>query len=223
MALERIDVVVASFPEALATRSGRKALCIDPLGMDRQRNHLLVVGTVEDADPPSLRERFADAPQEVVIELLARGLPEGDDLNSLRVHAGHHVLDRRVLAGRIQRLEDDEERVGIARPQELLRVGELDDPLLQDVLRQPFELLLGELLEVLAPGPPGVALGEPGGRAGFDEESFQDLFTTGHRSSSPFLSFVPCPSPMRGFRTWDARKYDWGRAVVVTLNRGEPA
>ena len=129
VALERVDVVVASLPELLAARPGRELLTLEPFGMHPQRDDLLVVRAVEDADPPPLGQGLADAPEEVVVELLAGGLPEGDDVDALRVHARHHVLDRRVLARRVERLEDDQERVGVARPQELLSVRELHRPL----------------------------------------------------------------------------------------------
>ena len=90
--------------------------------MDPQRDDLLVVRAVEDADPAPLGSVLGDAPQEGVVELLGRRLLERDDLHALRVDARHDVLDRRVLAGRVHRLEDDQQRVGVARPQQLLRV-----------------------------------------------------------------------------------------------------
>ena len=49
-------------------------------------------------------------------------MTEADDLDALWVDAGHDVFDRAVLAGRVHRLKDDEERVAVARPEELLCV-----------------------------------------------------------------------------------------------------
>jgi hypothetical protein len=66
-------------------------------------------------------------------------------------------------------LEHDEEREPIARPQELLRVRELLHTLAQDRLRGALQLLLRELLELLASLPGRVPLRQPGRCAGLDE------------------------------------------------------
>ena len=58
--------------------------------------------------------RYSDvAPHEVVVELLRRGLLEGVHLAALRIDARHDVLDRAVLAGRVHRLEDQQQRPAI--------------------------------------------------------------------------------------------------------------
>jgi hypothetical protein len=117
MALECVDVLVALLPEGLVGIAWRQTLRLEPLGVNLERDDLLVVRAVEDADAAALRKGVRDAPEEVVVELLARGLPEPDDVHALWVHARHHVLDRRVLAGGVHCLQDDEERVAVARPQ----------------------------------------------------------------------------------------------------------
>ena len=55
-------------------------------------------------------------PEEVMVELLGRGLLERGDLAALRVHPGHDVLDGAVLAGGVHGLEDHEERLRCRRP-----------------------------------------------------------------------------------------------------------
>ena len=70
---------------------------------------LLVVRAVEDADAPALGQAPDVAPQEVVVELLRRGLLERGHLAALRIDAGHDVLDRAVLAGRVHRLKDQQQ------------------------------------------------------------------------------------------------------------------
>jgi hypothetical protein len=84
--------------------------------MDPESYHLLVMGSVEDPNATAFGQLRVDAPQEVVIEVLARGLPERHDLDALGVHARHHVLDRGVLARGVERLEHDQEGVRVARP-----------------------------------------------------------------------------------------------------------
>ena len=153
--------------------------------MHPERDDLLVVRAVEDPDPAPLGERLVDAPQEVVVEVLARRLLEGDDLHPLRVHARHHVLDRRVLAGGVERLEHHEERVRVARPEQLLRVRELLHPLLQDLLRGALQLLGPRAARTPCP-PSRRDLARPTRPAcpGLDEQPLHDAFTSLHRRPS---------------------------------------
>ena len=95
-----------------------------------------------------------------MVELLGGGLLERDDLNALRVHPRHHVLDDGVLTGRVHRLQHHEQRVPVGRPQQLLRLGELRDPARERVLRPLLELGRGELGEQSAAGPAGIAGGK---------------------------------------------------------------
>ena len=107
-----------------------------------------------------------------------------DDLHPLRVHARHHVLDHGVLAGRVHRLQHDEQRVAVARPQQLLRLGERGDPARDGVLRPLLELVGGELGELGAATPPGVPARDARGLAGRDEEVVVKSLPRGHVCSS---------------------------------------
>ena len=80
------------------------------------------------------------------------------------------MLDRRVLAGRVHGLQDDEQRLPVTRPQELLRVGELLDAARERFLRTLLDLVLGEVREVRATGPAGVSRREARRLAGLDDE-----------------------------------------------------
>jgi hypothetical protein len=142
--------------------------------VDAQGDDLLVVRPVEDADAAAGRQRPGGAPEVVVVELLGRRFPERPDVDALRVHAGHHVLDRGVLAGGVDRLEDDEHGVPARRPQQRLRV-----PQLLDARREPLacggpQLGVGEARELVAAGPGRVAVVEVGGRAGVDAQLVRD-------------------------------------------------
>ncbi len=81
---------------------------------------LLVVGPVEDPDPPPLREALGVAPHEVVGEVLGRGLLEREDLTALRIDARHDVLDGAVLAGRVHGLENEQQRPAILGGEDVL-------------------------------------------------------------------------------------------------------
>ena len=75
-------------------------------------------------------------------------------LAALRIDAGHHVLDRAVLAGRIHRLEDQQHRPAILRVELLLQLGE--------PLHTVCEHRLGfGLFEVETTGVGRVVIGEP--------------------------------------------------------------
>ena len=67
-------------------------------------------------------------PQIVVIALLRRRRLEAEHLAALRVDAAHHVADGAVLPGRVHRLEDHQQRVGVLRVQAILLDGELATP-----------------------------------------------------------------------------------------------
>ena len=73
---------------------------------------------------PALGEGLGVPPEEVVVELLRRGVLEAEDLAPLGIDAGHHVLDRAILASGVHRLEDDQDRCLIGRVQPFLGLGE---------------------------------------------------------------------------------------------------
>ena len=76
-----------------APRSPSGSRCFSTHSGYAERDDLLVVRAVEDAMRPR-SGAAGDAPEKGVVELLGRRLLETDDLDALRVHAGHHMLDR---------------------------------------------------------------------------------------------------------------------------------
>ncbi len=103
--------------------------------MDPDDEDLLVVGAVEDADVAALRELLLVAPQVVVVEILARRDLEAADLDALWVDPAHDVADGAVLAGRVHRLEDHHDAVGVLGGKTRLVVGEEPDAEAKDLLR----------------------------------------------------------------------------------------
>ena len=91
------------------TRRGGSFVSLQDLGVHPHDEHFLVVRTVEDADAPALGQVSDVAPHEVVVEFLRRRLLERGYLAPLRIDAGHDVFDRAVLAGRVHRLEDQQQ------------------------------------------------------------------------------------------------------------------
>ena len=88
-----------------------------------------------------------------MVELFRRWLAKPDNLDALRIDAGHDVLDRAVLARGVHGLEHDQERIRVARPEQLLRFGELLDPATQYGRRLRLQLLARQRLEVGHTGP----------------------------------------------------------------------
>ena len=72
---------------------------------------------------PRAGQRLDVPPEIVVIQLLRRGRLEALDLAAGRIHAGHHVLDRAVFAGRVDALQDYQQGIGVLRIQLRLQIG----------------------------------------------------------------------------------------------------
>src|SRR6185503_5583461 len=125
--LERVDIIIAFAPQVIAFPEVRYPLRFKKLGMYAYYQHFLIVGAIEDAYSASLRQYFAAAPQEVVVELFGRGLFKRKDLAPLRVDAGHHMLDGAVLSGRVHCLKYEQNCISVACKQQLLCLSQSQD------------------------------------------------------------------------------------------------
>jgi hypothetical protein len=97
--------------------------------------HLLVLGPVEDADPAPRGQGALVPPQEVVAQFLGGRLLERPDLHGLRVDPAHHVLDRAVLARRVDALQHQQQAERVLGGQPVLVTGEQLHPLGQQAGR----------------------------------------------------------------------------------------
>jgi hypothetical protein len=98
-ALEGVDLLVPPRPDRLG----------DQL-VDADDEHVLVVGAVEDRHFPPSGSLLVNPPEEIVSQLLGGRLLEADHAAPLRVHGAEDVVDRAVLAPRVQPLQADEKR-----------------------------------------------------------------------------------------------------------------
>ncbi len=119
-----VDVLVALVPYVLADQRVRQPLGLEQPSVDPDHQDLLVVGAVEDPDPPALRARLVGPPEVVVVELLGARRLEGAHVAALRIDPGHDVLDRAVLARRVHALEDQQERPPVLGVERLLHVAQ---------------------------------------------------------------------------------------------------
>ena len=123
--LEGDDVAQAFLPEVVVHRLRRQPAGGEQVGVDAQGDRFLVVGTIEDADPATFRQRRPVPLQPAVFHLLESRAREVGHPKALRIDAGGDVLDRAVFAGGVHALEHQQQRLPALRIQSLLQAGEL--------------------------------------------------------------------------------------------------
>src|SRR6476660_755012 len=106
--------------------------------MDAHYQYFFVVGAIENADLAPFRDALVRSPEIVVVQFFRARRLEGENGASLRVHARHDVLDHTILAGRVQALEDDQERPAVLRVEFLLQVAEHAFASVEYILRVLF-------------------------------------------------------------------------------------
>ena len=142
--LEGVDVLEALLPQSVRGPAVRRPPpAPQQLGVDPHHQDLLVVGAVEDPDPPPSGKRPAVAPEEVVALFLGRRGRERRHLAPLGIDPGHHVLDGPVLAGGVHGLEHHQQRVRVTGPQQLLCRAEIPDEGAEVGLGQRFRAVAG--------------------------------------------------------------------------------
>ncbi len=126
VALEPLDGFVSPPPDvAVPHFCLGKPFGTEDLRVDAGDQNLLVIGAVEDPDPPALGERARRPPEEIVLELLGARVLETEDLTALWIDPRHHVRDGAVLAGRVHGLKDQQQRVLIRGVEEVLQLAQL--------------------------------------------------------------------------------------------------
>ncbi len=111
--------------------------------MDADDEDILVMGAVEDRDLALARRPLVGAPQVIVGELdLGRDLERGH-CAAHRVERAHQVAHRPVLAGGVDALEHDQDRVLLLRPEPVLEAGQPIEALLELTGRRRFLAAVG--------------------------------------------------------------------------------
>jgi hypothetical protein len=98
--------------------------------------HLLVIGSVEDPDPPALREISGRAPKKVVLQFRRARMLETEYLAALRIDAGHYMLNSAVLASRVHGLKNQQDGMMVGCVEKLLLCAQACD-----MVRQQFLVL----------------------------------------------------------------------------------
>ena len=91
------------------------------LRMHPDDQHFLVIGAIEDADPPAFRQMTGRAPEKIMFQLLGAGLFETENLAALRIDPGHDVPNGAVFPASVHPLKDQQQRLAIRRVVKMLQ------------------------------------------------------------------------------------------------------
>ena len=100
--------------------------------MHTNDQHFLVIGTIEDADPPAFGKVAGRAPEKIMFQLFRARLFETEDLAAFRIDPGHDVPDGAVLAGAIHALKDQQQRIAVGGVVQLLQRAQLRNMLFEE-------------------------------------------------------------------------------------------
>ena len=89
--------------------------------MDPRDQHFLVIGTIEDADPPAFGQMSCRAPEKIMFQFIGGRLFETENLAALRIDPGHDVPDGPVLAGCVHPLKNQQQRIAVGGVVKLLQ------------------------------------------------------------------------------------------------------
>ena len=173
--------------------------------VDADDQHLLVVGSIEDADLALTRCRLVDPPQVVVGRLLGLGTLKDVTGEPCGLNAVNDLLDGPVLAGGVDTLQDDEYRPFGLRPETILQVGQ--------ALELSRRLILGRGF-VPAQGVTEIALRESDARARLDPEGRRE------GRSSAYGRARPPHRRTGGTIAHDAARFATRRSASMTVATG---
>src|SRR6267143_784792 len=121
VALETIDIFKAVLPDMFRYQWLRQLFVFKNLTVDAHHQHLLIIGTVENADLASLRQAPRRSPKVVMVQLLRRRRLERPHTHSQRIHPRHDVLDRSVLPCGVHALKNQEHAPTVLRRENVLQ------------------------------------------------------------------------------------------------------
>ncbi len=101
----------------------RKPLAAENLRMHPHHQHFLVIGAIEDADPPAFGKPQGRPPEKIMLQFLGAGLLETENLAALRIDPGHDVPDGAIFSGGVHSLKDQQQRITVGCVVKLLQVS----------------------------------------------------------------------------------------------------
>ena len=122
-----------------------KPLAAENFRMHPNHQHFLVIGTIEDADPPAFRKHARRSPEKIVFQFIGARLFETEDLAALRIDSGHDVPDGAVFPAGVHPLKNQQQRIAVGRVVKMLQRAQL-----LNMFRQEFLILFLRLAKGLA-------------------------------------------------------------------------
>ena len=111
--------------------------------MHANDEHLLIVGTVENADPPAFGKPASCAPEKIMFQLVGARLLETPNLATFGIDSGHDVLDGAVLAGSVHSLKNQQQRIAVGGVVQALQRAQLRNVFSQEFLIPLLRLAKG--------------------------------------------------------------------------------
>ena len=121
----------------------RKPLVKENLRMHANNEHLFIVGTIENADPPAFRQTAGRAPKKIVLQFLSTGLLETENLTALRIDSGHDVSDDAIFARSVHPLKNQQHRIAVGCVVNALQRAQSLQPVLEEFLILLLRLVKG--------------------------------------------------------------------------------
>jgi len=112
-----VDLSEAALPYSWPAAVFRQLLVLQQLRMYANDEYLLVIRPIEDPNLATSGQPLCEAPEIVVIKLRTRGNLEAVHRHTLRIDAAHHMPNRSVLTGSVERLKHNEHAVSVIRVQ----------------------------------------------------------------------------------------------------------
>src|SRR6266480_118426 len=108
------DGAKSALPDGFLVKcSISKPLAAENLGVHADDQHLLVIGSVKNTDPPTFWQVSGGSPQEIVLQFCRAGVSITEHLAALRIDARHHVPDRAIFPRSVHRLKYQKNGIAI--------------------------------------------------------------------------------------------------------------
>jgi len=108
--------------------------------MNSNDQHLLVIGTIKDADPSAFGKAARGAPEKIVLEFFGTWLLEAEHLAAFRIDSRHDMPNGPVFPGAVHSLEDQEQCIPIGGIVEILQRAQFLHVLMQEFLVPLFRI-----------------------------------------------------------------------------------
>src|SRR6516165_4651321 len=100
------DRVKSALPNSvLVERSICNALAAENLWVHADDQHLLVIASVENADPSPFRQVTGGPPEKIMLQFRRAGMSVAENLTALRIDPRHYVLNSAVFPGSVHCLK----------------------------------------------------------------------------------------------------------------------